>query len=509
MTTPIPTAGSTASEHPARGPGFLRQHLRAVGTMGVIGGLLVGTLLGLTVGPKTPRLGEASTGDPALVADTRAVLVSDRGLQTLSVARVRGGQVSYAGLGSGEDGQAPTPQTPFELGSITKTFTGLLLADAVQRGELAVEDPLELHLPELAGTPAGRVSLFELATHSSGLPSTAPTGYGPLLGGLGNDNPYDVSVAAVIEASKTVELKNQGRYAYSNLGMSLLGHAEARAAGVADWPTLATERLLLPLKMTATTFALSEADVPAGAARPHRENGWRAPHWYGPGYTPAGSATWTTAEDVARYAQALLARKVPGVTALDPEAEARNGSIGLAWQIRDFEGIELTWHNGGTGGTSTMLALDRATGQAAVVLGNSTRNVDRAGFGLAAATGTPEAVDRPALPGLFGWIGTVIGLTLLVSFASAAIRGRDRLAVAAGLVTGLAGLLILLAYGPWNWAPGWIWASVAGAAAALAAYAVLRALGLPNLPAGRGRAVLGVLSAVVGLIVLAYAVFAL
>lgn len=500
---------TSATARPTREPGFLRQHLRTVGVMGVIGGLLIGTLLGLTVGPRTPTLGDASTGDPALVADTRAVLASDRGLQTLSVARVRGGRVTFAGLGS-DDGRTPTPQTPFELGSITKTFTGLLLADAVERGELAVEDPLERHLPELAGTPAGRVSLFELATHSSGLPTTAPTGWGPLLGSLGNDNPYDVSVAAVIEASKTVKLKNPGRYAYSNLGMSLLGHAEARAAGAADWPTLATERLLLPLGMTATTFATSAADVPPGAARPHHDNGWRAPYWYGPGYTPAGSATWTTAEDLARYAQALLADKVPGATALQPEAEARLGQIGLAWQIRDVEGTELTWHNGNTGGMRTMLALDRTRGQAAVVLGNSTRSVDRAGFELAVtADGPPAAVDRPALPGLFGWLGAAVGLTCVLSFVRAAVRARDRLAVATGLTTGLAGLLVLLAYGPWSLVPAWLWATMTGAAAALAAYAVLRALALPKLPATRGRVVLGVISAVVSLIVLAYAVFAL
>ena len=50
----------------------------------------------------------------------------------------------------------------------------------------------------------------------------------------------------MIEASRTTELKRPGQYAYSNLGMSLLGHAEARAAGAPDWPTLATERILRP-----------------------------------------------------------------------------------------------------------------------------------------------------------------------------------------------------------------------------------------------------------------------
>src|ERR671913_246890 len=253
--------------------GFFRTHQRILLVMGLIGGLLIGTLLGLTVGPKTPSLGDTSTGDPALVADVRGVLVNDRGLDILSVARIRDGRVTFAGLGPA-DGGPPTPQTRYELGSITKTFTGLLLADAVQRGEMAVEDPLSKHLTELAGSPAGDVTLFELATHSAGLPPVAPTGSGPLLSAMGNANPYNLSVAELIEATKSVELNSQGKYAYSNLGMSVLGHAEARAAGVADWPTLATERLLRPLGMTGTTFAASEEDIPAGAVRAHRENGW-------------------------------------------------------------------------------------------------------------------------------------------------------------------------------------------------------------------------------------------
>lgn len=499
------TTATPIETQPARA-GFVRQHLRALLVMGLIGGLLIGTLLGLTVGPTTPTLGEASTGDPALVADVRAVLVNDRGYDTLAVGRVRGGQVEHAGLGTTDDG-SPTPQTPYELGSITKTFTGLLLADAVERGELAVEDPLSKHLTELAGTPAGDVTLFELATHSAGLPALAPTGSGSLLAAIGNANPYDVSVAELLEATTSVELKNQGQYAYSNLGMSLLGHAEARAAGAADWSALVTERLLRPLGMTATTFAASEADIPDGAVRGHRENGWRAPYWYGPGYQPAGSGTWTTAEDMTRYVAAVLANQAPGMAALQPEAEASNGEIGLAWQITEFQNRELTWHNGGTGGMRTMLALDRERQQGVIVLGNTTRWVDPAGLGLAASAGPPAAVDRPALPGIPSLIAIAVGLAFLVSFVSAALRGKDQLAVAVGLFAGLSGLLVLLGYGPWTFAPAWTWGSLTGAAVALAVYAVLRARDLPSVPAR--RPVLGWLNAAVSLIVLALVVYAL
>ena len=486
--------------------GFFRTHRRILLVMGLIGGLLIGTLLGLTVGPKTPTLGDTSTGDPALIADVRGVLVNDRGLDTLSVARIRDGRVTFAGLGPA-DGSPPAPQTRYELGSITKTFTGLLLADAVERGEMAVEDPLSKYLTELAGSPAGDVTLFELATHSSGLPALAPTGSGPVLAALGNGNPYDVSVPELIEATKAVELKNRGEYAYSNLGMSLLGHAEARAAGAPDWPTLATQRLLTPMAMTSTTFAVSEADIPEGAVRGHQENGWRAPYWYGEAYLPAGASTWTTAEDMAKYAWAVLTKQAPGMAALEPEAEASRGQIGLAWQVTEFQNRELTWHNGGTGGMRSMLALDRERQQGVVVLGNTSRWVDQAGLGLAASDGPPAAVDRPALPGLPTLIAVVVGLAFLISFVSAALRGKDRLAVGIGLVSGLSGLLILLAYGPWTWAPAWIWATVTGAAAALAAYAVLRARDLPTVPAK--RAWLGWVNAAVSLIVLALVVYAL
>ena len=100
---------------PADATGSWRRHLVALLVMGLVGGLIIGTLLGLTVGPKTPTLGEDGTGDPALVADVRAVLVNDRGYHSLSVGRVRGGQVAFAGLGSDRDGP-PTSADPVRAG---------------------------------------------------------------------------------------------------------------------------------------------------------------------------------------------------------------------------------------------------------------------------------------------------------------------------------------------------------------------------------------------------------
>src|SRR5918997_5654143 len=100
------------SERPVA-PTIPLRRLRWLLLVGLVFGLAIGTLLGLTLGPRTPALGEARSGDQALAADVRAALGSDHGYQTLSVARIRGGTVSFAGLGEEEDA-VPTPQTRYE-----------------------------------------------------------------------------------------------------------------------------------------------------------------------------------------------------------------------------------------------------------------------------------------------------------------------------------------------------------------------------------------------------------
>ena len=215
----------------------------------------------------------------------------------------------------------------------------------------------------------------------------------------GNANPYAMSVETLLQLTRDTPLGTPGHFAYSNLGMSLLGHAEARAAGAADWPALARQRLLVPLGMTNTTFVTAADQIPAGTATPHKDNGWRAPHWYGAAFTPAGSSTYTTAEDMMKYARAVVEGQAPGLAALEPVADADDGRIGLAWMTSQMSGQTLTWHNGNTGGYRSMLALDRATGQAVLVLNSSTRSVDDPGLQLAAAASAAE-LQPTALPGL-------------------------------------------------------------------------------------------------------------
>jgi CubicO group peptidase (beta-lactamase class C family) len=256
-----------ATDAPAA-PGPYRR--RRLVLLAVVAGLLLGGLVGLLLGPHSLRPGPRISGDQSLAGDFRATLDSARGLASVEVARLRDGKVTYAGLAP--DGTVPpTPQTPFELGSITKTMTGMLLADAVRRGEMRHDAPVSDYLPELLGTPAGAATLDQLATHHSGLPALP---FNPpwslVLAVWGNANPYGMSVETLLQLTRDTPLGTPGSFAYSNLGMSLLGHAEARAAGAADWPALARQRLLVPLGMTNTTFVTAADQIPAGTVIPHK-----------------------------------------------------------------------------------------------------------------------------------------------------------------------------------------------------------------------------------------------
>jgi len=216
---------------------------------------------------------------------------------------------------------------------------------------------------------------------------------------------------------------------------------------------------------------------------PHKDNGWRAPHWYGAAFTPAGSSTYTTAEDMIKYARAVIQSQAPGLAALDPVADADQGRIGLAWMTIEGSGRTLTWHNGNTGGYRSMLALDLATGQAVLVLNSSTRSVDDPALQLAGAASAAE-LQPTALPGLhLGQIAALlIGLVLLMSGVVALLRTRHRTAAVRGAVNAVAGLVLLGVHGPWALLPAELWSALAGLVLASVIVGSLRSKASPAGP---------------------------
>lgn len=270
-------------------------------------------------------------------------------------------------------GAAPDSGTLFEIGSISKTFTGLLLAEMVQRGELALDDAVEAVLPlrlrDSAGAP---ITFADLATHRSGLPRLP----GNLKDASGAD-PYDYDEVAMFDFLRRfapAQPRDQ-RFNYSNLGYGLLGVALGRRAGL-PFADLLAQRVLRPLGLGSTRLAL-RGTVVAGLQPGHDAARRPVPNWRFDAIAGAGALV-APAADVARYAQAALGLvdhplQAAFRLAMTPRAagpSAING-IALGWLSATLNGRTVFNHDGGTAGFSTSLWLDPERRRAAFVLANA------------------------------------------------------------------------------------------------------------------------------------------
>jgi CubicO group peptidase (beta-lactamase class C family) len=347
---------------------------RATVLMAVCAAVALG--LGVLTRPAPTTLPSTRTGDAALAALGREVVGPDR--PALAVAAVTPDRTRTAVLGA-------APDARFEIGSITKGVTGLLFADMIARGEVAPTTTVGALLP-VEGPLAG-VTVEQLATHRSGLPSV-PGGVGPSLRGwwsaLSAGNPYPYSTAQIVDAAADARL-DAPPGTYSNLGFAVLGAALAAAA---DRPhaELVTERVLTPLGMTGAAVVTTPDALGPRDLTGETPGGRRADPWAGEGIAPAGSVRADIA-DTARLARALLVGDAPGIDALLPRADLAPDRIGWGWLSRPdrVSGHTVVWHNGGTGGFTSFLGVDRHAGVAVVVLsavGESPDTTTLAGFAL-------------------------------------------------------------------------------------------------------------------------------
>jgi CubicO group peptidase (beta-lactamase class C family) len=282
-------------------------------------------------------------------------------------------------LGTVED-EADPGSLCWEIGSITKVFTGLLLADMSIRGEVGLEDPIGFHLPDpVAGRlPATTLqpTLTDLATHTAGLPRLPMSIYRLA---KGSDDPYskltEDDVFAYLGAKTKRPRRRRSRY--SNYGMGLLGHLLARAAG-RPYATLIEERLLSPLAMTATGIgSCGEGTVTVQGFRKNRPT----PPWTFGALEAAGGLR-STVTDLITFARACVHPPDGAVgealnLARQPFHSSRwpTGNKGLGWMLRTHDRkkrtTETTWHNGGTYGSSSFLAVDAPRSLAIVAFGNT------------------------------------------------------------------------------------------------------------------------------------------
>ena len=307
--------------------------------------------------------------------------VDDRKAVALIAAVDRpGAPPMLVAVGDERKGMPLDEHSVFEIGSITKVFTGILLADMVLRGEVKLDQPVAELLPKDVRLPTreGKViTLAHLSMQNSGLPRL-PDNLAP----KDMSNPYaDYTVAQMYEFLGKHQLRRDpgAQYEYSNLGVGLLGHALALRAGK-PYETLVQERILKPLGMTNTAITLTPA-MRARVAQGHDGNGTAVPMWDLPTLAGAGALRSTVA-DMRKFIAAAASPPDNAIgraikLSMEPRVTINSSlTMGLGWHRIHMAGDTLIWHNGGTGGYHSFAGFNHRTRASVVMLANSSQDND-------------------------------------------------------------------------------------------------------------------------------------
>lgn len=264
--------------------------------------------------------------------------------------------------------------TLFEIGSVTKVFTSLLLADMVVKGEVALDDPVQKYLPPDVKVPerdGDAVRLVDLSMHTSGLPRD--------LVGANSFEPFAKRAPSVphlyeFVSSSSPAFKPGTQFNYSNVGPSLLGFALANRKSQ-SYESLMQARVLVPLGMEDTHFLddASHRRLPQGYVGPVRHP--LVSHIAA--YRPAGGLL-SSADDLLKLLSAALGL---APTPLDPalalmrKPDQAKAERRLGWlTVRRRHGSEVWAHGGNTFGFSSAVAFDALNERAVVVLANGRLN---------------------------------------------------------------------------------------------------------------------------------------
>ncbi|MGW4233896.1 serine hydrolase domain-containing protein [Streptomyces sp. NPDC004980] len=319
-----------------------------------------------------------SSSSEVLLPGTRRALLhriataqSEGRTPSLVAAVQREGRIAWSGSRSCVDGHAPDGDTQFRIGSITKTFTAVLVLRLRDEGLLDLDDPLEKHLP---GTGVGHVTILQLLGHSAGLGAETPAPWWERTPGS-----IRPELADVLGEQPSTHPAGR-RHHYSNPGYTLLGSLVEKLRDDA-WAEVLRREILEPLGMDRTT---------PSARAPHA-GGWAVHPWADvmlpePAedlglMAPAGQL-WSTTSDLLRFAsflargddRVLRASSVEEMRtpAAPPEAGDWAGNYGLGLQAVRREGRTLLGHSGSLPGFLAALWFSVEDDVAAVVLSNAT-----------------------------------------------------------------------------------------------------------------------------------------
>jgi len=303
----------------------------------------------------------------------------------VGVVTPRGTSYFSCGVRSLDTREPVDKNTVFEIGSNTKTFTGVLLADEVVNGGLSLDDPLQKLLPAGISAPTRNgqtINLVHLANHTSALPRMPGS-----FVRIDPDNPYAAyTVEQAYDFLNRYELPRDigSKFVYSNFGMGLLGSVLA-ARHETTYEQLMIRKIADPLGMKSTRLAFTP-DMEKQLARGHHF-GIEVGNWDFLAIAGAG-AIRSTAADMLRYLagnMGLVESDILPAMELSHEntgAAIGDMTVGLGWLEKPFEGGDIIWHDGGTGGYMSFMGFTRDNRIGVVVLTNSQSFPDDIGFHL-------------------------------------------------------------------------------------------------------------------------------
>jgi CubicO group peptidase (beta-lactamase class C family) len=336
--------------------------------------VLLTVTLAMYFGVYVPKAASQNLTD-AWVEKAAKPLIENRVVDGLSVGYIEGDHFGIVHLGSSNRaGKKADNLTLYEIGSVSKVFTGLLLADAVVRGEIDlhatadVENAAKIRLPSRDGVS---VKWVDLSTDRSGLPRLPGN-----LTATSLTNPYvnyDSKKAAAFLNKYELPRKPGETQEYSNFGASVLGYLVAQKAGK-SYQQLLKERITEPLRMTECTVSLDN-DQKSKLATPHDKFGSLTPAWTFSDLPGAGGVH-ATMRDMMRFAKAQLTPP-PGKSGeaielawkQQRDVDASGPAMGLNWFIA-ADG-QTRWHNGQTGGPHAVIFINREVKSAVIVLCNT------------------------------------------------------------------------------------------------------------------------------------------
>ncbi|MGB5500573.1 MAG: serine hydrolase [Maribacter sp.] len=315
---------------------------------------------------------------------TRVTNGSSAGI-AIGVIDAQGTHVYNYGVKSLKTKDPVDEHSVFEIGSISKTFTGLLLADLVTKGELQLTTPLQDLLPSGVTAPTRNgeaITLVHMSNHTSSLPRL-PDNMRP----ANPNNPYaDYSEEQLYEFLSRYQLPRDigSQYEYSNYAAGHLGHVLA-AHQQMSYEELLLKTIARPLGMENTGITLTpnmKENLAMGHSGPIQVENWDLSTLAGAG------GIRSTVVDMLNYVSANMGTKQSDLypaMQLSHTNTRKTGAVpqvGLGWHITKHNSREFVWHNGGTGGYRTFIGFVKGDDKGVVVLSNSNASIDNIGYHL-------------------------------------------------------------------------------------------------------------------------------